>query len=221
MNGQAPPRGNQEHRARHTAPPIVILAGGRSTRMGGGDKCLVKLSGRTILAHLIDRLSPQTDHMALNANGDVDRFDDFGLTVLPDTCGDYLGPLAGALAALKWAASTKPSCRWVQLVSCDTPFVPKDLCARLQERGADQPDADIVAPAARGRTHLLCGLWHTRQIEPLERALIKDGVRAVRQWTDGRTLLEVDFAADIYDPFFNVNRPEDLRRAEAILTQLV
>lgn len=220
MNGQAPPRGNQEHRASQTMLPIVILAGGRSTRMGGGDKCLMTLSGRTVLAHLIDRLSPQTDHMALNANGDGDRFHDFGLTILPDTCGDYLGPLAGVLTALKWAVSTKPSCRWVQLISCDTPFVPQDLCARLQERSADQPDADMVAPAAQGRTHLLCGLWHTRQIEPLERALIIDNVRAVRQWTEGRTLVEVDFAADIYDPFFNVNRPEDLKRAEMILMQL-
>jgi len=218
MNGQAPTRGNQEERT--SPPPVVILAGGRSTRMGGGDKCLMKLSGRTILAHLINRLSPQTDHMVLNANGDAGRFDDFGLTVLPDTYGDYLGPLAGVLAALKWAVTTRPSCRWVQLVSCDTPFIPKDLCAQLLKSCADQPNADIVAPATLGRTHFLCGLWHLQQIEPLELALTKDGVRAVREWIHGRILVEVEFTANVYDPFFNVNRPQDLGRAEAILTQL-
>ncbi len=188
--------------------------------MGRGDKCLLRLSDKTVLAHLIDRLSPQVHVMALNANGDADRFRNYGLPVLPDVCEGYLGPLAGALTALKWAAATQPSCHWVQLVSCDTPFVPKDLSDVLLKATETQPDADIVAPKSLGRTHLLGGLWHIRQIELLEYGLIKEEIRAVNGWADKRIVVEAEFPVEAFDPFFNVNHPEDLEQAETILKRL-
>src|SRR5262245_1961092 len=83
----------------------VILAGGRATRMGGGDKCLLELGGRPILAHVIERLAPQVAAMALNANGDPRRFAAFGLPVLADSVAGHAGPLAGVLAGLDWAAA--------------------------------------------------------------------------------------------------------------------
>ena len=80
----------------------VILAGGQGQRMGGVDKALVPLAGAPLLAHVIARLEPQVERLALSAKGDAARFARFGLPVLPD--GPGAGPLAGVLAALRWAA---------------------------------------------------------------------------------------------------------------------
>jgi molybdopterin-guanine dinucleotide biosynthesis protein A len=86
----------------------VVLAGGLARRMGGGDKPMREIGGRTILDHVIERLSPQCDELVLNANGDPARFASFGLPVLADTVANYPGPLAGVLAALNWAAENRP-----------------------------------------------------------------------------------------------------------------
>ena len=82
----------------------ILLAGGKSSRMGGGDKCLLPLAGRPILAHVIERLKPQVAELIISANGESTRFSDFGLPVVEDRLGGYVGPLAGILAGLEWAA---------------------------------------------------------------------------------------------------------------------
>ena len=88
-----------------TKPLGVILAGGKATRMGGGDKGLLPLKDGTLLGHVIARLRPQVDEIALNANGDPQRFSQLSMTVLPDSIDGYPGPLAGVLAGLDWAAT--------------------------------------------------------------------------------------------------------------------
>ena len=200
------------------APPIpgVILAGGLSRRLGGGDKCLLPLAGRPIVAHVIDRVRPQVAALALNANGDATRFADFGLTVVADDAADFAGPLAGILAALDWAQRAHPSASTVLTVPADTPFLPPDLAARLAAAGAP------ALARSGGRVHPVVGLWPLSLRDDLRKALRAEGIRKVEHWTGRLAPAIVDFPpmdspAGAIDPFFNINTPEDLQRAEALL----
>lgn len=191
--------------------PAMILAGGLSRRMGGGDKCLLPLAGRAVLEHVIDRLRPQVAALALNANGDAGRFARFELPVVADDAADFAGPLAGILAALDWAQRTCASARAVLTVPADTPFLPPDLAAQLTAAGAP-----AVARSA-GRIHPVVGLWPL-DLEPgLRKALREEGLRKVEDWTARLGPAVVDFAAAPIDPFFNINTSDDLRRAEALV----
>ena len=109
----------------------VILAGGRSRRMGGGDKCLQPLGGEYLISHVITRARSQVDALAINANGDPGRFADFGLPVIQDGVEGFAGPLAGVLAGLDWAAEAAPSSVWLATFACDAPFFPLNLVTRL------------------------------------------------------------------------------------------
>ncbi|RMF07441.1 MAG: molybdenum cofactor guanylyltransferase MobA, partial [Alphaproteobacteria bacterium] len=102
----------------------VLLAGGQSRRMGGGDKCLLELGGRPLLAHAIERLRPQVTALVLNANGDPRRFSAFGLPVTADPVEGFAGPLAGVLAGIDWAQVHAPESRWIVTAASDTPFFP-------------------------------------------------------------------------------------------------
>ncbi len=198
-------------------PLGVILAGGLARRMGGGDKGLQTLGDRSILGHVIDRLAPQVEAMALNANGDPARFAPFGLPVIADTVGGYVGPLAGVLAGLDWAAGQGADT--IVTAAADTPFFPADLVARLQEKVVGQETPLVLAAtpdAERGQIrHPTFGLWPVALRDDL-RAALEGGFRKVVLWTDAHGGREALFPAD-GEPCFNVNTPEDLNRARAIL----
>lgn len=194
-----------------TAVPAMILAGGLSRRMGGGDKCLLRLGDRPLLAHVIERLRPQAGALALNANGDATRFARFGLSVVADDAADFAGPLAGILAAMDWARQAQPSARTVLTVPADTPFLPRDLAARLKAAGAP------ALARSGGRIHPVVGLWPVDLREDLRTALRTEGVRKVEDWTGRLGPAIVDFAVEAIDPFFNINTPDDLIRAAALL----
>jgi molybdopterin-guanine dinucleotide biosynthesis protein A len=189
----------------------MILAGGQSRRMGGGDKCLLPLNGRPLLAHVVGRIAPQVAALALNANGDATRFAGFGLPVVADDAADFAGPLAGILAALDWAAQNQPTVPAVLTVPADTPFLPRDLLARLAAKGAP-----AVARSA-GRIHPVVGLWPLSMRDRLRSALREEGLRKAEDWTTRLAPAVVDFDAGPVDPFFNINTPEDLARAAALL----
>ena len=191
----------------------VILAGGLSRRLGGGDKCLRLLAGRPILAHIIERLRPQVDALALNANGDPTRFAAFGLPIVADSIADFAGPLAGILAGLDWAASRR-GITHVATAAADAPFLPLDLVERLR-RSLEKEDSDLACARSAARAHPVFGLWPVALREPL-RAAVSGGVRKVDQWTARYRLVPVDFADRPRDPFFNVNHPEDLIEAERL-----
>jgi molybdenum cofactor guanylyltransferase len=194
-----------------TTIPAVILAGGLSRRMGGGDKCLLPLGGRPVLAHVIDRLQPQVAALALNANGDAGRFAPFGLAIVADDAADFAGPLAGILAAMDWAQRAFPSEAAVLTVPADTPFLPRDLAARLEAAGAP------ALARSGGRLHPVVGLWPLRLLDTLRTALRRDGIRKAEDWTRTLDPAVVEFDAGSGDPFFNINTPEDLARAERLL----
>lgn len=195
-------------------PVGVLLAGGLARRMGGGDKPLLQLAGRPLLAHAAAALAPQCAALVLNANGDPARFAAFGLPVVADTLPGYCGPLAGILAGMRWAASHHPDAADILTAAADTPFLPPDLAARLAAaRGA----APIACARSAGRAHPTVALWKVALADRLEAAL-RAGDRGVLAWATGQGLALVDFAAAPRDPFFNVNTPEDLARAERSLT---
>ena len=196
----------------------VVLAGGRSSRMGGGDKCLKSLCGKPLLAHLLVRLAPQVSRLVINANGDLSRFQAFGLPVIADGTAGFQGPLAGIEAGLAWAAAHSPEAEWVVTVPGDTPFIPKDLVARLAEAVHEAPMA--VASSDVG-LHPVVGLWPVTMAGALAEALAA-GERKATSWVKAQGAAEVFFdAIDIgdaeIDPFFNINRPDDLSAAEALL----
>lgn len=196
----------------------VVLAGGLSRRMGGGDKALLELGGRPILAHAIERLAPQVGPMVLNANGDPERFAEFGLAVAADPVEGFAGPLAGVLAGLDWAHANHPASQWVVTVASDTPFFPADLVARLCTAVAEH-SADMACAASGGRNHPVFGLWPVALREDLRRAMVDEEIRKVDIWTARHALAVTSFADHPFDPFFNANRPEDLARAEALLSE--
>lgn len=191
----------------------VILAGGLSRRLGGGDKCLRLLGGRPILAHILERLRPQVDALALNANGDPARFAAFHLPVVADSIAGFAGPLAGILAGLDWAADLSGMTH-VATAAADAPFLPLDLVRQL--RGALEAEGcDLACARSAGRAHPVFGLWPVALREEL-RAAVSGGIRKVDQWTARYRLAAVDFADGVLDPFFNVNHPEDLMEAERL-----
>ncbi len=194
----------------------LLLAGGRSRRMGGGDKTLRLLAGQTLLDHVIDRVLPQVDALVLNANGDPSRFARFGLPVVADSIADFAGPLAGILAGLDWTAADRPDCAFVVSLATDAPFLPADLVARLVEGMNSQP-AELACAASGGQPHPVIGLWPVRLRDELRQALVAEGIRKVDVWTARYRLATVDFPVTTIDPFFNANRPEDLDRAAALL----
>lgn len=196
----------------------VLLAGGQARRMGGGDKCLRMLGDRPLLAHVVARAAPQVDALLLNANGDPARFEAFALPVAADVVPDFAGPLAGVLTGLRWARTHRPDLAWIATIATDTPFFPKDLVARLLA-AVQQSHADMACAASGGRTHPVFGLWPVALADDLARAMA-EGIRKVDLWTARHRLVEVAFAADPVDPFFNANRPEDLARAGAMLEEL-
>jgi len=193
----------------------VVLAGGLSRRMGGGDKCLRLLRGRPILAHIVERARGQVTDLALNANGDPARFAEFGLPVIADGIAGFAGPLAGVLAGLDWAAARVPGCSHVASFAGDAPFLPLDLVARL-EAAIARGGHDLACAASGGQVHPVFGLWPVALREDLRRAVIEEQVRKVDIWTARHRLAVVDFPAAPVDPFFNANRPDDLAEAERL-----
>ncbi|MET0598874.1 MAG: molybdenum cofactor guanylyltransferase MobA [Mesorhizobium sp.] len=194
--------------------PAVVLAGGRATRMGGGDKCLLPLAGRPLLSAVLDRLSAQAGPLALNANGDPARFDPFGLPVVADTLSGFAGPLAGVLAAMEWAARTTDA-EAVATVAGDTPFFPADLIVRLAS--GRRTSARIALAASSGRLHPVFGLWPLVLRQDLVRHLAETDDASVRAFAASTGFERVDFPTSTsdLDPFFNVNTPDDLARADA------
>lgn len=197
-------------------PVGVILAGGRATRMGGGDKGRLMLGGRSLFSHVIGRVAPQVAALALNANGDPARFDDLGLPVLADSVAGFPGPLAGVLAGMDWAAGQGAT--HVVSVAADTPFLPENLVPRLLLAAEGGAPVVLAASEAEGRPirHPTFGLWSVGLREDL-RAALGRGERKVGQWAADHGAVLAPFPAGRVDPFFNINTGEDLARAEAAL----
>ena len=184
--------------------------------MGGGDKPMREIGGRSILARVIARLEPQCDGLILSANGDPARFASFGLPVIPDTTENSPGPLAGILAALDWTAAHRPDVAWILSSAGDCPFLPRDLVVRLHRARAEQ-DAQLAVAASNGQSHHVIGLWSVALREELRHAQAVENVRSVQRWTARYRLATVNWPAEPLDPFFNANTPDDIAAAEKLV----
>jgi molybdopterin-guanine dinucleotide biosynthesis protein A len=196
----------------------VVLAGGRSQRMGGGDKALLDLGGRPLIAHVIERARPQVGALIINANGDPLRFASFGLPILADTIPGFPGPLAGLLTGLRYAAAHGFAA--IAAFPADTPFPPSDQVARLARALAG---GSIAAASADGQLHPLASLIPVALADDLEDFIRGSGSLRVSDWVRRHRPAVVEFArppGSPFDPFFNVNTPADLVAANAALQPL-
>lgn len=205
-------------------PSGVILSGGRGVRFfgpdGQGDKALLDLNGKPLALHVADALRQQVSHLALNANGDADRFAGLQLPVIGDTIEGGLGPLAGILSAMLWARTISDSASHVVTVPADTPFIPSDLVQRLANASSGK-ELVIAAASSRGQKHHAVALWPVALAGDLT-AAIQSGVRAIAAYTDRHEIVAVDIPdaivhGDSIDPFFNINKPADLTKARQLL----
>jgi molybdopterin-guanine dinucleotide biosynthesis protein A len=203
----------------------VVLAGGLGRRMGGGDKPLLTVGGKTMLARVVERLAPQVEKVVLNANGDPARFAAYALPVVPDSLPDFPGPLAGILAGMRWSLAALPEARFIVSVASDTPFFPRDLVQRLAE-GCGRDENTVALAASAAGTHPVFGLWPVALADELEAFLQTGGSGKILTFADRHMRLNVPFddlllpGDDTVDPFFNVNTPEEAARAGEIAQAL-
>ena len=197
----------------------VILAGGRSRRMGGGDKTLKNLGGVSLLERVISMAKPQVDQLVINANGDTTRFSQFGITVINDVIDGFPGPLAGVLTGMEWAQKNKPHCNWIASFACDAPFAPPDLVKRFLNNVSKEKGA-MACAVSGGREHPVFGLWPVSLAGNLRRAIVEEKIHKVNFWTARFSLARVEWKTNPIDPFFNVNRKQDLKQAEKFLLEM-
>ncbi len=202
--------------------PAVILAGGRSLRMGQ-DKALVRLANCTLVEHVAHQLARQTRIIAINSNSatsDIDKYPGaLQFPVLPDHHPGLKGPLAGILTAMRWARELPGGFSQVATVPIDSPFFPTDLIERL----AGNASAGRIAIAAfQDRLHPVFGIWPVALADELEQFLDTSCTYRLAAWLDHHPVAIVDFPPagsrkNPFDPFFNINTPDDLRRAENLI----
>lgn len=190
----------------------VLLAGGLGRRMGGG-KPLALLGGQPLLAHAVARARPQVASLMLNINAEPHRFTGYALPLMADPLPGFAGPLAGVLAGMDWAAAHGFS--QVASFAADAPFLPPDLVARLAA-AVTREDAEIGCATSGGRSHPVFALWPVRLADALRHALTVEDMRRMDRWMARFRVAHADWPGEP-DPFFNVNTPEDLAAAQAML----
>jgi molybdopterin-guanine dinucleotide biosynthesis protein A len=194
----------------------VLLAGGLARRMGGGDKPLRTLGGKPILDRVVARTRPQVTDLLLNVNGDPARFAGYGLPMAGDVIDGHAGPLAGILTGMEWARAEHPDAEWIASFATDAPFLPGDLVAKLRA-AAEGEGAQIACAMSGGRTHPVFALWPVALAGDLRAAMIDEDMRKIDAWTERYRIVHVEFPTDPVDPFFNINKPDNLAEAERLM----
>lgn len=191
----------------------VILAGGKSSRMGGGDKFLKSVNNKPILELIVDRFSKQCETIIISANGDLDRLKSYNKPIVKDPLDNYAGPLAGILAAMQWSKKNKPEHTHILSVAADTPLFPMDYVEKLITHAHEVHPQSIILAKSRGWHHPIFGLWPVSLQQDLEIQL-NNGLRKIRAWTETHPNDSLEFD-DItinnsqIDPFFNINDQSD------------
>ena len=190
----------------------VLLAGGRSSRMGEQDKAFCQLGQQTLIATVINKIAPQVDGLVINTNSDNEAYRVLGLPVVKDCVAGYLGPLVGILSALDWIHEHRPQCQWLASFSVDTPFITPDVVATLF--AAVRREKTLLATVRSGqRSHPVIGLWSLQLRDDLREQLLRQQLRKVDKWTQRHGIAIADFDTNPVDPFFNINSPADLETA--------
>ena len=191
----------------------IILSGGKSRRMGS-EKSLKKIKNKNMIEFVVDRAHKQVSCLAINSNAHRNTFKNkFNLEIIPDCVSGNLGPLAGILTGLKWAKNKNKNCKWVVFFPVDSPFFPKDLIKKFLDGLENEK---IVMAESNNRLHPVFSMWSPDLSDALKRSLEK-GIRKIEDFTKKIQTRVVNFSFISYDPFFNVNRPDDLKKANEIL----
>jgi len=193
---------------------VVILTGGLSSRMGGGIKSLEKFNNKTIFDRILERITPQTQHIIINANENNNKLNKYNLPVIKDKLTGHLGPLAGIHASLDWIKYNIPQTKWLVSIPNDTPFFPKNLVNKLLIKALDK-NKKIVLAKSNDKIHPVIGLWKSDLLEDLEKNL-NNGTRKIMLWAQCHSFDTQNFDQKFFDPFFNINFREDLIQAKEI-----
>ncbi len=187
----------------------VILAGGRSRRMGGGFKALAPLGGKPLIRHVIDRLQPQVQSLVLSVEKHIPEFDIFGMPQVEDPVPGSRGPLGGLLSAL---ANMDPDCDWLLLVPCDAPFLPLELAQRLLDCALDNAQQGCTV-RFDAEVQPTFSLWNRCLIPCLQEAVLEEGMAGFKQFLQVSPLAILDWEPVGFSPFFNINEPDALAEA--------
>lgn len=188
----------------------VVLAGGRATRMGGQDKGLLLLCGEPMVAHAVQRLTPQVDTLLINANRNIAQYQQYATQVVRDDLAGFQGPLAGMLAAIASARSD-----YILTVPCDSPLLPTDYAVRML--GAlQQHNAELCVASDGERLQPVFALIATALQNDLH-AFLSAGERKIDRWFARHRMVQVDFS-DTPAMFRNINTPQELAALETELT---
>ena len=197
--------------------PVVILAGGRAKRMGGKDKALIELQNRTLLSHVLEKISGYASPISLNINKNQEKYFKYNYPILKDRIEGFLGPLSGIFTAISWAKEINED--WVLTLPCDTPHLPNDLIPRFIKLALDlENNFDVISVKCNNQTHPVIGLWKTNLIYKLENSL-KNDVRKIDLFTSEINIKYVEYFLDevSLDPFLNLNSPSDILHSQKIL----
>lgn len=188
----------------------LILAGGRSTRMGGRDKGLQILDRQPMITHIIERLQPQVGRLLINANQNQEAYELFGLPIIADVISNFVGPLAGLHAGLSYCSTP-----YLLSVPCDCPFLPTDLASRLGNAlvssGADIAYAITINQNQTEHHPVFCLLKRDVMVGLGE--YLSEGGRKVLSWVSCQPHVQVVF--DDHSAFLNINTPDDLKTINA------
>ena len=190
----------------------LILAGGRSKRMGCDDKLKSILHGKTLLEIVIERLGPQVGELFINANPDL--CGEQSLTVIADKIEGFQGPLTGLWSALKSDRLSDAS--YLMMVPCDGPFIPMNLVAELYQSMVKN-GADVACVRYEGFAQPTFSLWHKRVLPAVEETLLVKKMGGFKPLLAGLNTIYLDWPEQPLNPFFNINSPEDLAAAELLL----
>lgn len=182
----------------------VILAGGRGMRMGGVDKGLVDYQGKPMIEHVLTRITPQVDQVMINANRNLERYQQYGMPVVTDESDQFDGPLAGMQAGLRHTTTD-----WLLSVPCDSPLLPLDLASRLSQavqtmQALTHPPAILAIARSASGTHPVFCLMPRTLVDDLD-AYLKTGQRRVSAWQARHLHVFVDFTDE--QAFTNINQP--------------
>ena len=198
-----------------------ILAGGKSSRMGGGIKCFKIFNNKTILDRIITRGEKQVSNLAINSNIQNFKFKKYVLPIFRDSIKGYLGPLAGIHACLNWNKKNFANRKWIITFAGDTPFFPENLVKKLYHEASQDKNNKIILAKSNERIHPVFGIWHSSLENDLALSIKKEKIRKIDQWIKRHKYKIINFSNKKFDPFFNINTPSDLIKAKKIEDQFL
>lgn len=195
----------------------AIIAGGHSRRFGSSEKALAMLAGLPLIEHVYQRLSPQVSTVWLNLANDIQQPKSIRATLINDATQKRDGPLAGVLSALR--AASDEGFEWLLIAPCDTPFIPMNLGEKLVRKCIESESLLGIA-RAEGWNHPSLSIWNTGLLGSLEDSVLNHSKAGFKQFYPDTRHCFAEWGIGDYDPFFNINTPQDIEAAADIINRI-